>query len=170
MTETDKEDLHSDASKFAARLHLFSLLFEVNSKQWEMNVMKREWALNDLDIHPLCWLLFQFLLIKWNNKLNYIAISRTKKSKHLKHVCNSGIFISHIWFSQDFTRFKTSEIWKALLQQYKNIQKLYHSTLQEMMLPCAESVESVWLTDLLVQVLNSGQEFLTANKDSVTPK
>lgn len=42
--------------------------------------------------------------------------------------------------------------------------------LQEMMLPCAESVESVWLTDLLVQVLNSGQEFLTANKDSVTPK
>lgn len=69
-----------------------------------------------------------------------------------------------------FTRFKTSEIWKALLQQYKNIQKVYHSMLQEMMLPCAESVESVWLTDLLVQVLNSGQEFLTANKDSVTPK
>lgn len=69
-----------------------------------------------------------------------------------------------------FTRFKTSEIWKALLQQYKNIQKLCHSMLQEMMLPCAESVESVWLTDLLVQVLNSGQEFLTANKDSVTPK
>lgn len=41
MTETDKEDLHSDASKFAARLHLFSLLFEVNSTQWEINDEER---------------------------------------------------------------------------------------------------------------------------------
>ncbi|XP_048739045.2 E3 ubiquitin-protein ligase HUWE1-like isoform X5 [Ostrea edulis] len=47
---------------------------------------------------------------------------------------------------------------------------LFSLLFEEMMLPCAESVESVWLTDLLVQVLNSGQKFLTANKDSVTPK
>ncbi|XP_078340185.1 E3 ubiquitin-protein ligase HUWE1-like isoform X5 [Crassostrea virginica] len=47
---------------------------------------------------------------------------------------------------------------------------LFSLLFEEMMLPCAESVEGVWLTDLLVQVLNSGQEFLTANKDSVTPK
>ncbi|XP_061178702.1 E3 ubiquitin-protein ligase HUWE1-like [Saccostrea echinata] len=47
---------------------------------------------------------------------------------------------------------------------------LFSLLFEEMMIPCAESVESVWLTDILVQVLNSGQEFLTANKDSVTPK
>ncbi|XP_021341229.1 E3 ubiquitin-protein ligase HUWE1-like isoform X3 [Mizuhopecten yessoensis] len=47
---------------------------------------------------------------------------------------------------------------------------LFSLLFEEARMPCAETVEKVYLTDLLVQVLSSGQEFLTANRDYVSPK
>ncbi|KAK3103700.1 hypothetical protein FSP39_021121 [Pinctada imbricata] len=47
---------------------------------------------------------------------------------------------------------------------------LFSLLFEEMMMPCAEMSEQVYLIDLLVQVLNSGQEFLSVNKDALTPK
>ncbi|XP_033745348.1 E3 ubiquitin-protein ligase HUWE1-like isoform X3 [Pecten maximus] len=47
---------------------------------------------------------------------------------------------------------------------------LFSLLFEEARMPCAEAVEKAYLTDLLVQVLSSGQEFLTANRDYVSPK
>ncbi|XP_069142505.1 E3 ubiquitin-protein ligase HUWE1-like isoform X2 [Argopecten irradians] len=47
---------------------------------------------------------------------------------------------------------------------------LFSLLFEEARMPCAETVEKAYLTDLLVQVLSSGQEFLSANKDYVSPK
>lgn len=42
--------------------------------------------------------------------------------------------------------------------------------LQETMMPCAEAVENNNLTDLLVQVMMAGQDYLSAVKTASTPK
>ena len=47
---------------------------------------------------------------------------------------------------------------------------MFNFDLQEMMMPCAETVDTLYLTDMLVQVLNSEQELLSANRDVITSK
>lgn len=47
---------------------------------------------------------------------------------------------------------------------------LFSLLFEEMMMPCAETVDTLYLTDILVQVLNSEQELLSANRDVITSK
>ncbi|XP_076109103.1 E3 ubiquitin-protein ligase HUWE1-like isoform X2 [Mytilus galloprovincialis] len=47
---------------------------------------------------------------------------------------------------------------------------LFSLLFEEMMMPCAETLDTFYLTDMLVQVLNSEQEFLSANKEMITPR
>lgn len=37
-------------------------------------------------------------------------------------------------------------------------------------MPCAETIDTLFLTDTLVQVLNCEQEFMSANRDMVTSR
>jgi hypothetical protein len=46
---------------------------------------------------------------------------------------------------------------------------LFNFDLQEMMMPCAETVDTLYLTDMLVQVLNSEQELLSLRRAKNTP-
>ncbi|XP_046372246.1 E3 ubiquitin-protein ligase HUWE1-like isoform X1 [Haliotis rufescens] len=54
--------------------------------------------------------------------------------------------------------------------QFANRLHLLSLLFEEMMMPCAEAVENGKFLDLLIQVLNEGQEYLSNLKDPSTPK